>query len=157
MNKIDEHAIQVTCLYFQSKGFKTTVTENQMDHFDILAETPDSRTIAVDSKGQQYPPSVRIAIEVKGRNCDIHQYSDMRVEQEKYNAACKGIASGEFKGAIVVSVYKGDSLGIGNLMIGKATKGWGPKTSHFGDRSWVLKDFWDVPRQLEVINEKGAI
>ena len=136
MNKIDEHAIQVTCLYFQNKGFKTTITEDQTDHFDILAETPDNKTIA---------------IEVKGRNCGIHDYSDMRVELTKYNAACSGIASGEFKGALVVSVYKDDSLGIGNLMQGTATQAWGPKTSHFGDRTRVLKDYWDVPRLIEEI------
>lgn len=131
MNSIDEDSIRVVSGLFVDLGYEVSATTNPMDGIDLIAE---------DEKH-------RIGIEVKNRPFSHSYYPTMRVDYLKKCEADEYKASGRVDNVLVAQYYQDDYICLGNIDAGEYHKGRGPKSTYFGSREYIDKEFWDIPRQ----------
>lgn len=132
MNTYDNATVRTASAFFVERGYSVSATPCEYDNFDLICSG--------DKSG-------KFAVEVKGRNCTVNQYPDMRVDYLKYDAAVSAIKAGEYSGVLVCSIYNDGYLALGNILAGSESYADGPRTTCFNDTSRCQKHYIDIPRQ----------
>lgn len=133
MNTYDSNSITTASGFFTQIGYSVSKTEDEFARFDLICETPNHGTIAV---------------EVKGRNVTLDRYPDMAVDYIKYMDAVSEIKAGTYTNVLVCSIYTDGYLALGNILEGHDVAAEGPKSTCFEDTHRYTKNYHDVPRQL---------
>lgn len=134
MNTYDKHAVQTAKRFFESRGAEVTITEDQLDPFDLVVKAPQ----------------FKLLVEVKHQNIPIDKFGDCFVEYHKYLKATEKLLSDpELKAVYVVNFYDDDSFAIGDILDGTRIQRSCPATTHFGNTKRKEKECWSVKRKYE--------